>query len=72
MILFFVTELACIITYKKMGNDFLGCEVSVEVRGGLGYYQGRVVSINTTGQTITLKRVIHNGRPTAHTEVTIK
>ncbi|KAK4300386.1 hypothetical protein Pmani_027414 [Petrolisthes manimaculis] len=53
-----------------MSKDFLGCELSVEVGGGLGWYQGRVVSVNTAKQTITITRVLHNGRPAALSEVT--
>ncbi|ROT70775.1 Enhancer of mRNA-decapping protein 3 [Penaeus vannamei] len=48
-----------------MTDAFLGCEVSVEVGGGLGFYQGRVVSVNSQKQTLTITRVIHNGRPDA-------
>ncbi|KAK7081604.1 enhancer of mRNA decapping [Halocaridina rubra] len=52
-------------------SDFIGCEVSVEVSGGLGWYQGRVVSVSDQKQTITLTRVLHNGRPAALSEVTL-
>ncbi|XP_071549957.1 enhancer of mRNA-decapping protein 3 isoform X2 [Panulirus ornatus] len=54
-----------------MSNNYLGCEVSVEVGGGLGFYQGQVVSISTERQTVTISRVLHNGRPSALAEVTI-
>ncbi|XP_037781740.1 enhancer of mRNA-decapping protein 3-like [Penaeus monodon] len=54
-----------------MTDAFVGCEVSVEVGGGLGFYQGRVVSVNSQKQTLTITRVIHNGRPDALNEVTI-
>ena len=53
-------------------ENFIGCEVSIEVIGGLGWYQGRVVSVNDQKQTITIRRVLHNGRPAALNEVTIK
>lgn len=49
----------------------MGCQVSVEMGGGLGFYQGRVVAINTQRQTLTLTQVIHNGRPAPLSEVTI-
>ncbi|KAG7155943.1 enhancer of mRNA-decapping protein 3-like [Homarus americanus] len=54
-----------------MSSDYVGCQVSVEVGGGLGWYQGRVVSINSERQTITITQVLHNGRPAALSEVTI-
>ncbi|KAK8736026.1 hypothetical protein OTU49_005187 [Cherax quadricarinatus] len=54
-----------------MCSEYVGCEVSVEVGGGLGWYQGRVVSVNAERQTITITRVLHNGRPAALSEVTI-
>ncbi|XP_045615872.1 enhancer of mRNA-decapping protein 3 [Procambarus clarkii] len=54
-----------------MCSDYVGCVVSVQVGGGLGWYQGRVVSINIERQTITVTRVLHNGRPAALSEVTI-
>ncbi|XP_066945457.1 enhancer of mRNA-decapping protein 3 [Macrobrachium rosenbergii] len=52
-------------------HKFIGCEVSIEVIGGLGWYQGQVVFINDQKQTITITRVLHNGRPAALNEVTI-
>ncbi|XP_068233541.1 uncharacterized protein [Palaemon carinicauda] len=52
-------------------HKFIGCEVSIEVIGGLGWYQGQVVSINDQKQTISITRVLHNGRPAALNEVTI-
>ncbi|XP_050730580.1 enhancer of mRNA-decapping protein 3-like [Eriocheir sinensis] len=52
-------------------TEYVGCQVSVEVRGGLGWYQGRVVAVSTQRQTLTLTQVIHNGRPAPLSEVTI-
>ncbi|KAK8378687.1 hypothetical protein O3P69_009413 [Scylla paramamosain] len=54
-----------------MTEEYVGCQVSVEVGGGLGFYQGKVVAINTERQTLTLTQVIHNGRPAPLSEVTI-
>ena len=53
-------------------EDFIGSVVSLQVGGGLGWYQGEVTAINTERQTITLVKVLHNGRPTTHNAITIK
>ncbi|MPC56082.1 Enhancer of mRNA-decapping protein 3 [Portunus trituberculatus] len=57
---------------QDMTEEYVGCQVSVEVGGGLGFYQGKVVAINTQRQTLSLTQVIHNGRPAPLSEVTIK
>ncbi|KAG0707256.1 Enhancer of mRNA-decapping protein 3 [Chionoecetes opilio] len=55
-----------------MTEEYVGSQVSVEVAGGLGFYQGRLVAINTQRQTLSLSQVIHNGRPAQLSDVTIK
>ncbi|KAL7642451.1 UNVERIFIED_CONTAM: hypothetical protein RMT77_007012 [Armadillidium vulgare] len=54
-----------------MSEQFIGYSVSIEVGGGLGFYQGYVKNVNTNNQHITLTKVLHNGKPTNKPEVTI-
>ncbi|CAL4201549.1 unnamed protein product, partial [Meganyctiphanes norvegica] len=54
-----------------MSEHFLGRSISVELTGNLGFYQGKVSSVNTSSQTIAISNVIHNGKPSGLSEVTI-
>ena len=55
-----------------MTEQFIGSTISVEVGGGLGYYQGIVKNINSVDQRITLTKVIHNGEPMNKSEVILR
>lgn len=55
-----------------MTEQFVGCTLSIQVGGGLGFYQGIVKCVNPATQMITLTKVLHNGKPTNKPEVTLK
>ncbi|KAA0196793.1 hypothetical protein HAZT_HAZT004574 [Hyalella azteca] len=54
---------------EKSAESFLGARVSIEMINGMGYFQGTVSGIDNTEQTIKLRHVIHDGRPTSVKEM---
>lgn len=54
-----------------MSEHFIGHNISVELAGNMGFYQGKVTSVNSATQTIAISKVIHNGKPSGLSEVTI-
>jgi hypothetical protein len=57
---------------EKSAESFLGARVSIEMINGMGYFQGTVSGIDNTEQTIKLRQVIHDGRPTSVKEMIFK
>ena len=54
-----------------MGDNYLGCLVSIDCGDLLGNYQGEVCKIDTSRQTLTLKDVFHNGLKSNVLETTL-
>uniref|UniRef100_A0A2P2I6Q4 Enhancer of mRNA-decapping protein 3 n=2 Tax=Hirondellea gigas TaxID=1518452 RepID=A0A2P2I6Q4_9CRUS len=55
----------------SMGStNYIGARVSIEMKGGMGYFQGTVTSIDGDNQQIRLNTIIHNGRPNNVKEMT--
>jgi len=59
-------------TAKSDIDKYIGSRISIEMRGGMGYFQGTVVGINNTLQQLSLTDVIHDGRPTNASEMKFK
>lgn len=55
---------------SQSAADFIGCCVSFEVIGGMGYFQGTVIDIDNSNQELKLTKVIHDGRPANVKEMT--
>ena len=57
---------------SKMSEQYIGCSISLEAKGGLGFYQGIVKDVNIESQMITLIKAVHNGKPLCIPTVSIR